>query len=136
MVDFNEKEKLVFRMNILQNYHHDVDKYFYMRFQAFLKEYFSENCLDMEYCWFRVEYQSRGTAHVHGCYKLKSDPGISDLCETIREGRYAQKVLENRDIELDVKFDMISCKDDEWLTMDDFMEKEMDLHQWDESCFL
>ena len=135
-VDLNEKEKLVFRMNILQNYHHDVDKYFYMRFQAFLKEYFSENCLDMEYCWFRVEYQSRGTAHVHGCYKLKSDPGISDLCETIREGRYAQIVLENRDIELDVKFDMNSCKDDEWLTMDDFIEKQMDLHQWDESCFI
>ena len=136
-VDFNEKEKLVFRMNILQNYHHLVDQYFYMRFQAFLKEYFSENCLDVDYCWFRVEYQSRGTAHVHGCYKLKSDPGISELCEIIRDGRYAREVLNIRGIEIEVDFDDYNCKDDEWLTLDDFVDKEMsDVHQWDESCFI
>ena len=30
----------------------------------------------MEWHWYRLEYQARGSTHAHVCVKLKNDPGI------------------------------------------------------------
>ena len=55
----------------------------------------SREGLDAEYVWFRIEYQKRGTAHAHGCARLKSDPGLVQLGEKVFAGKVAQRILQN-----------------------------------------
>ena len=116
--DLDELDKLRFRINTLRHYQHIVDKYFYKRTKAFLNAYFSENCLNVDYFWFRVEYQSRGTAHIHGCYKLKSDPGISKLAEVVMDGRIAARKLALNGYECPYVFDVFRTEKDVWLSAD------------------
>ena len=58
---------------------HIVDEYFSRCFKEFFKVYFGSDCLDVVWNWYQIEYQARGTAHVHGCVWLKSDPGCTLL---------------------------------------------------------
>ena len=53
--------------------------------------------------WFRlficilelvsIEYQARGTAHVHGCVHLKSDPKCTLMGEKILDGHVSEREL-------------------------------------------
>eukprot|EP00978_Attheya_sp_CCMP212_P037936 scaffold183166_cov31-Attheya_sp.AAC.1 len=61
--------------------------------QALLDTYYGKHGLELEWSWFRIEYQERGTAHAHGCFRLKCDPGISDLAQKVLKGRIAEKRL-------------------------------------------
>jgi hypothetical protein len=72
---------------------HIVDAYFMKRVQALLDTYYRKNGLELDWSWFRIEYQERGTAHAHGCFRLKCDPGISDLAQKVLKGRIAEKRL-------------------------------------------
>ena len=55
-----------------------ADWFFTSRFEIFLREFFGKrwNVLDS---WFRVEYQSRGSPHVHGLLWLPGAPNILDV---------------------------------------------------------
>ncbi len=72
---------------------HIVDAYFMKRVQALLDTYYGKNGLELDWSWFRIEYQERGTAHAHGCFRLKCDPGISDLAQKVLKGRIVEKKL-------------------------------------------
>ena len=49
-LEMNEKQKLTFRVNIIQNYQHIVNQYFYSRVHLFLDAYFkSSNDLNINY---------------------------------------------------------------------------------------
>ena len=47
----------------------------------------------MEWVWYRFEYQSRGTVHIHGGSRLRSDPGLTELGEIFVSGKLALRVL-------------------------------------------
>jgi hypothetical protein len=53
-----------------------------------------DSTLAAKWSWFRIEYQERGTAHAHGCLRLKCNPGLSQLAEQVFAARLAQDVLE------------------------------------------
>ena len=61
----NEKQKLCARMKMISRHPHLVDEYFTYRIKEFLNVYFSARGLDTKYYWFCIEYQLRGTGHVH-----------------------------------------------------------------------
>ena len=54
---------------------------------------FIEYGLDMEWVWYRFEYQARGTVHIHGGARLRSDPGLTELGEAFVSGKLALRVL-------------------------------------------
>jgi hypothetical protein len=74
--------------NVLKN-PHLADWYFSERLDIFFKHFFRAT-LDLEWFWYRFEWQSRTAIHVHGIVKLKNDPGIVDLVAKT----YAGKLLE------------------------------------------
>ena len=76
--------------NILKN-PHLADWYFSERLAIFFKHFFRET-LDLEWFWYRFEWQSRTAIHVHGIIKLKNDPGIVDLVAKT----YAANLLEEQ----------------------------------------
>ena len=82
---------------------HFVDSYFYDRVKVALESFFGSKGLDMKWFWFRVEFQKRGTAHIHGCLRLKSDPDIALLGTQVLKGRTSSKIVKmynsNRDDE-------------------------------------
>ena len=79
---------------------HIVDQYFYMRVQALFRTMFSRFGIETEWLWFRIEYQSRGAPHAHGCLKVKADPGLTKLAATVVKGRVAGRMLSERDLTL------------------------------------
>ena len=90
-----EKQKTRFRISMVLRYPHIVDEYFQTRVKLFIKSFLvDKQSLDCKYYWYRIEYQQRGTAHVHGCFRLNSDPGITKLCEKVRDGRIAARKLQ------------------------------------------
>ena len=78
---------------------HIVDEYFSMRFEECFKVYFGSDCLDTVWNWYRIEYQARGTAHIHNCVHLKPDPGCTLLSEKILDGCLAERELVCRGID-------------------------------------
>ena len=89
----NELAKVKWRRKMTRENPHIVDAYFMKRVQALLDTYYGKTGLELEWSWFRIEYQERGTAHAHGCFRLKCDPGISDLAQKVLKGRIAEKRL-------------------------------------------
>eukprot|EP00978_Attheya_sp_CCMP212_P020531 scaffold58917_cov62-Attheya_sp.AAC.2 len=63
------------------------------RVQTLLDTYYGKHGLELEWSWFLIEYQEWGTAHAHGCFRLKCNPGISDLAQKVLKGRIAEKRL-------------------------------------------
>ena len=59
---------------------HLTDWYFTCRLSDWVQEWLY-NTLDADWCWYRFEYQARGSTHAHGCAKLKNDPGITELVQ-------------------------------------------------------
>ena len=76
---------------------HLVDAYFNERVQSLFKEVFSEKGIEIEWLWFRIEYQGRGAPHVHGCLRLKRDPGLARHAKVVFEGRAAALKLRKLD---------------------------------------
>ena len=74
---------------------HIVSAWFYDYIKQIKKKF---HCNTLEETWSvnRWEWQGRGTGHVHGCSKLKNDPGLISLCEKIYIGREAKKKLETK----------------------------------------
>ena len=95
------------KRRVVREHPHVVNSYFHKRFSHLLKHFFTESTLDYSYYWFRVEFQDRGTAHVHGCFRLRNDPGLCLLGSKVAAGRYAafklrhaNKLSEEDDFEL------------------------------------
>jgi hypothetical protein len=67
------------RESLLQN-PVSADWYFTRRFQLFIKFFFEEYLQCSEY-YFRVEYQHRGSPHVHGMVWMPNAPGTDPAVE-------------------------------------------------------
>jgi len=92
---WTEKEKADARRKFVRRNPHIVDEFFYQRAGIMLQEFLeSKGVLDADWVWYRVEYQKRGTAHIHGCCRLHSDPGLCALGDKVYDGRLAQRQLE------------------------------------------
>jgi hypothetical protein len=48
------------------------------RLQEFVRHWFN-GILDVEWHWYRFEYQAGGSIHCHACAKLKNNPDIRKL---------------------------------------------------------
>ena len=59
---------------------HLTDWYFTSKLTDILQSWLYD-VLDANWHWYRLEYQSRGSTHAHGCAKLKNDPGICTLVQ-------------------------------------------------------
>ena len=66
-VHFNQKEKVKLRAKWVRQNPHVVDAYFFHRVKFMVEKLFGVQGLEMVWVWFRIEFQARGTAHVHGC---------------------------------------------------------------------
>jgi hypothetical protein len=74
--------------NVLKN-PHLVDWYFGVRLNIFQTVFF-DGVLECEWRWHRFEWQSRCTIHAHGAARLKNDPGLIMLTESVYIGRKAE----------------------------------------------
>ena len=81
------------RRKFVRDHPHLVDAWFLQRVKAFFRTIFGPKGLEMKWFWYRVEYQKRGTAHIHGCVRLKDDPGLTALSAKVRKGRMADRRL-------------------------------------------
>ena len=79
---------------------HLVDVWFTLRVQEYVKWFFGDEC---EWIWWRIEYQSRGSAHAHGCARLKNFVDLDALYELAksghREGATAEEIREGESAE-------------------------------------
>ena len=75
------------KMEAMRTYPHVTNWYFTKRLEAFLDRFFNKG-LGVAWRWHRIEYQSRGSAHGHGCAKLKNDPGLIELIVKAWAGEY------------------------------------------------
>ena len=69
-----------------------VASFFIKKVKAWNKLFLGD-VLDEDWSWMRYENQGRGTIHAHLMTKLKHDPGLIKLCETVYKGRQAGEVL-------------------------------------------
>ena len=111
------------KRKLVRENQHIVDAYFYDRVKMLLATFFGKKGLELEWFWFRVEYQKRGAAHVHGCFKLKNDPGISQLSQAVLRGRISAKRLWLHGLlPEENEFDIGSIVDDTWLADGDLRD--------------
>ena len=85
-VDGSEKVKAIARRRLVRENPHIVDEFFETKAQDLLNTLFAKKGLEMEWWWFRVEHQKRGTAHVHGCLRLANAPELTTLAEHVLIG--------------------------------------------------
>jgi hypothetical protein len=77
----------------------EVDEFAELRVQQFLKYFyffFAPPLLASERIWWRVEWQSRGCLHVHGCVRLLDDPYLYLLGYDALRGFLAHSLLQHR----------------------------------------
>ena len=108
-VNGTEHVKEKWRRKSVRENQHIVDAFFNSRVEAFVEAFLKSSGMEAEYTWFRIEYQERGTAHAHGCFRLKCDPGIADLGQTVLQGRIAALALHKR---MSDAFEDMSVSDD------------------------
>lgn len=53
--------------------------------------------LDAQWFWYCFEYQARGSTHVHGCAKLRNDPGLCSLVKKAAEAWLAERKVQNQE---------------------------------------
>jgi hypothetical protein len=112
----DEVKKAAAQRNFVRDNPHIVDTFFYHRVEALFQAYFSANGIDIEYYWFRIEFQKRGAAHIHGCLKVKDDPGLANLASQVLDGRIVEHNLVTRNqLPANSGFDLIDTCDDVWL---------------------
>jgi ATP-dependent DNA helicase PIF1 len=63
---------------------HLVDGYVAMKMDAYVKAIWGSRA---EWTWYRLEYQSRGTVHLHGCVRLRNIPDLNALYAIAQRGR-------------------------------------------------
>jgi hypothetical protein len=63
---------------------HLVDGYVVMKMDAYVKQIWGSRA---EWTWYRLEYQSRGTVHLHGCVRLRNIPDLNALYTISLRGR-------------------------------------------------
>ena len=63
---------------------HLVDAYVSMRMDMYVKKIWGCRA---EWSWYRLEYQSRGTVHLHGCVRLRNIPDLHVLYCTALKGK-------------------------------------------------
>ena len=90
---WTEERKAKHRRKFVRENPHIVDSYFMVRIQSLLKSFLGPNCLDHHWFWFRIEYQTWGSPHAHGCCRLRSDPGLCNLGQKVIQGQEAGKML-------------------------------------------
>ena len=82
---------------------HLVDAWFTLRVQEYVKWFFGDEC---EWIWWRIEYQSRGSAHAHGCARLKNFVDLDALYELAksghRDGATVAEIREGESAELEL----------------------------------
>jgi hypothetical protein len=79
------------KRKIVRNNPHLVDAYFYERVETLFKEVFARQGIELEWFWYRIEYQGRGSPHVHGCFRIKDAPDLSKHAEKVLKGRLASQ---------------------------------------------
>jgi len=70
-----------------------VNEYFTKRVSEFVEHFFGKYGLENEWFWYRFEWQMRGSIHVHGMVRLKSDPDLVRLSNQVIEGRQQARKL-------------------------------------------
>ena len=116
----DEEAKAKWRRKMTRENPHIVDAYFMKRTKLLLETYYGKNSLECEWQWFRIEYQERGTAHAHGCFKLKCDPGIAQLAQKVLIGHVAERRLV--ELGLGQSRNVTLRKDDQWEERDEEYE--------------
>lgn len=58
-----------------------IDSYFMDRANAFINIFYSKTRLEYSRYQFHIEYQNRGTAHIHSYLQLKENPGTDELAQ-------------------------------------------------------
>ena len=76
-----------------QKFPHIVDTYFCKRLDFIMETIFSKLGIAAKWWWKRIEYQKRGTAHGHGCFRLYCDPGMSEAAKRVLEARILEMLL-------------------------------------------
>jgi hypothetical protein len=123
----DELKKALHRRKLVRKNPHLVDEYFLARAEEVFKTFLTKKCINIKYHWFRIEYQKRGMAHVHGCCRLKNDPGIPQLGHEVLNGRIAERELGLR-MQLpqnaEDRFEADVLLQDEWLAVKEDDEPE------------
>ena len=115
---------------------HIVDAYFQERLGFLLDAFFGKkSSLPAAWTWFRIEYQGRSSAHGHGCCRLKCDPGLIQLSQSVLKGRLAQHLIKMSDYSTwkteyphstdEPYYD--DCKDDEWKSVKDLEDSGLNM---------
>ncbi len=111
------QEEASWKRKLVRKNPHLVDEYFYHRVQLLFQELYGPNGIELDWLWFRIEYQGRGAPHVHGCLRVKRDPGIAEHAKKVLDGRLAALQLRTHDL----------LSDEE-----DFPQHELELDTWDD----
>ena len=94
MPTFNSvQEEASWKQKMVRENPHLVDAYFYDCVNTLIEEVFGKNGIEIEWVWYRIEYQSRDAPHVHGCLRFKRDPGILEHSQNVQMGREAARIL-------------------------------------------
>ena len=112
--DMDEYEKFAYRRKMAVANPHIVDAYFCKRVDDLLEAFFHKTGLELEWSWYRCEYQKRGTIHAHGCLRIKNDPGIAEHAHRVRQGRIAERILKATG-----NHDVRELRANEWATRHD-----------------
>ncbi|KAK3931974.1 ATP-dependent DNA helicase, partial [Frankliniella fusca] len=72
--ELREKE----RRDLLQQNPYIVDSFFHQRVQSFIKSVLSVEYPVKDY-WYRIEYQHRGSPHMHGVFWFEDAPDVSNI---------------------------------------------------------
>jgi hypothetical protein len=99
---------------LCRNNPHIVSEFFFRRFDALFKTFFGPNGMECDWHYCRKELQNRGVFHVHGCFRLVADSGLTGLGKRIVNGRLAQRICEKHGIQLDESFSKQEQEQDEW----------------------
>ena len=92
----NEQVTHQMRIQAVISNPHLTDWYFCNRLKDFVNHWLLQ-VLDVEWYWYRCEYQARGSTHAHGCAKLKNDPDLCRLVKSAAAGWVAKQKQPERD---------------------------------------
>ena len=80
---------------------------------------FSNEGIQLNWSWYRIEYQGRGAPHVHGCFRIQSCPDLIKCSNAVLNARIAKRMLKDRDcLQPQHDLDSYHCELDEWVTHD------------------
>ena len=97
------KKEAAWKRKCVRENPHLVDAYFYDKVQILFQEMFDKKNagIELDWSWYRIEYQARGAPHVHGCFKIKNSPDLTKHAENVRKGRLSYVILRRKSIEVD-----------------------------------